>query len=320
MLSNSSLKDIQVRYPRDAYGQIYADSALCVQALYQRGLTNEAVRLANEDIIHGEKMWSNAEDFIDYVDSAGEPEADGSTKPNATRLAQIVATLGYKEIPIEQLRVAVRRLIAAECCAFLEGADPESERWAPFRAWEAYLGPNDTVVTFNYDRVIELLGEAHNRLQAKLGLPRGATFKVIRPGSEFEDMGEARAAGLCPVLKLHGSVDWQLQHDSRERIRITNNRRFALACGAKEIAIATPGPSKARTAALYDGIWELSSNAMRDADVIVFVGYRFPETDAQARAALLNPLGESAKTLATTTSPSTLCSDLWGHTWSDLRR
>jgi len=60
------------------------------------------------------------------------------------------------------------------------------------------------------------------------------------------------------------------------------------AVGAGQLAIATPGPTKARMIAETSGplrpIWDLAERAMAAAEAIVFVGYRIPPTDAATRA------------------------------------
>jgi hypothetical protein len=71
-------------------------------------------------------------------------------------------------------------------------------------------------------------------------------------------------------------------------------RLFALECEEGELAIATPGPSKKREAdECFRELWKLAREALAEADAIVFVGYRFPETDADAREQLLTAIGKN---------------------------
>jgi hypothetical protein len=61
-----------------------------------------------------------------------------------------------------------------------------------------------------------------------------------------------------------------------------------------ELAIAPPGPSKATTCAqCFDPLWLKAEERLRQAHAVVFMGYRFPETDAEARTRLLTSLSEA---------------------------
>jgi hypothetical protein len=55
--------------------------------------------------------------------------------------------------------------------------------------------------------------------------------------------------------------------------------------------MAAPGRSKASmTNRLFRPLWEAAKSALVDADAIVFLGYSFPPTDAQARQELLEAI------------------------------
>jgi hypothetical protein len=75
------------------------------------------------------------------------------------------------------------------------------------------------------------------------------------------------------------------------------DEHFALTCDDDELAIATPGPSKQREGTRgFGDLWRLVTGALTGADAIVFVGYRFPETDADARSELLGAIGNNPGT------------------------
>jgi hypothetical protein len=187
--------------------------------------------------------------------------------------------------------VHARHLIAAECCAFLEKVDPQREQWDPFRSWESELGPTDTIITFNYDRVLETLAEAHNRRAQQLRFPM-SQLKTIRPGRVEEDMRDS--VGCCPVMKLHGSVDWRLVSKDPAAIEIMDGKpTFAIDCKPEDLAIATPGPSKKDLTVAFADLWRQARKALSEASVIVFVGFRFPPTDSDARRELLGAIREN---------------------------
>ena len=296
LLSYPSASDIRIRYGKADFPQLHDDAAFFVRGLYQRGTTNDVAQLPNGDTIEGERMWSNAEEFLDYIDTAADARPDEAPNYLAARLNEIMTgqywSVKQPATP-KELRAAARRLIAAECCAFLEGVNPLREQWEPFREWERKLGANDTVITFNYDLVVEMLIEVHDAYPTGFGPKPGSPVKVIRPGQK-DDMRDARSTGRCPLLKLHGSVDWRVIGKITPRVEVMSDRPpFALRCAASELAIATPGPSKSEAATSFQDLWIYAHEALTQADVVVFVGYRFPETDAYARAQLLGAIREN---------------------------
>jgi hypothetical protein len=138
-------------------------------------------------------------------------------------------------------------------------------------------GGTDTVVTFNYDRVLDVLGEY---LIEHFGTTR---FAVKLPDANPGDAG-----GIARVLKLHGSVDW---------LR-TNPKQFSAAdrdCAVKStnienLAIATPGASKRSLVDELAPLWDAAHDAIVNATRIVIIGYRLPETDAYARKQILSAI------------------------------
>ena len=143
----------------------------------------------------------------------------------------------------------------------------------PYRSWAKELSPLDALVTFNYDRVLERLD-----------------LYVIDPASPVEHASKAN------VFKLHGSVDWQVKPgpDSRPRQFIrTENPENALAVIGPMIGIATPGPTKKLATEWLEKIWTPALKRINKAEVIVFVGYRFPPSDAEAREKLLVAITEN---------------------------
>jgi hypothetical protein len=101
-----------------------------------------------------QRYWSDAEAFLDYVDAAAQ-----SGGPAHVFLDSVASRegFGFGGVGVEGLRDAARRLVAAACCAFLHAAITTQERWRPYQLWVKALQPSDTIVTFNYDRVLELL-------------------------------------------------------------------------------------------------------------------------------------------------------------------
>jgi len=193
--------------------------------------------------------------------------------------------------PTKELLIAAKQCLGADCTMFLRTADPAAERWSPYRAWIDWMhrmvteapacSDRHIVVTFNYDRVLELIDPDCQRI--KIPLP-----------------GDPLSGERVNVLKVHGSVDWKCTRanaDDTDRVHfrtggdITFQRarpEEALLCEGSEIAMATPGPGKREAGT--EPLWRLAEDALRFAEVVVFMGYRFPPGDADARRRVLNAL------------------------------
>ncbi len=168
-------------------------------------------------------------------------------------------------------------LVRASCSFYATQETPiESlERWAPYIRWRDRLSGSlsnigHTVITFNHDRVVERLGRP---------------FRVVLPGEGTRDEHEV------PVYKLHGSIDWWWNAD-RSRVLTERTDDHALP------AICTPGPTKhLATSGPLKPLWDQAMAALRKANVVVFIGCRFPETDAVAKEHLLAAIGAGQRPL-----------------------
>jgi hypothetical protein len=182
-----------------------------------------------------------------------------------------------------------RRALAIECSFFLRGADPTTERWLPYLSWARAMNGEDTIVSFNYDRVLELLKD-------KFAADTNHYGVIVPSVARANAVSEARQLRYAPVLKLHGSVDWVIRNGD---IMADPNPDLALTCeSGNEIVLAVPGPDKAALRTRSTGIsvlWDAAQQAVRQAGKIVFLGYRFPVTDAFARVYFLKAIRTAAK-------------------------
>lgn len=214
-------------------------------------------------------LWTNAEDFLLYLSEAETSEAKRKT------LGPFVS----RDTPITNFYKQAVRATALASSAFLgetppgeNGAILSTERWLPFRTWRDRLEPGDTVVTFNYDTVPEVLG-----LHARL------------PDAES-------TSGVPTVLKLHGSINWHA--DDNQILGPTVHQHgwnVALKSHGRP-AIGIPGSGKALLGRKLKSLWDAAKSAIENASAIVIVGYRFPETDNFAKKFLVEAIrGASGK-------------------------
>jgi len=267
LLSAESIQDVATRFSRELFfAELNGQVANKVRPFYWAGLSDDALLPVGRRA--QERLWANAEEFLDILDTAA--ENPDPANPLARRLDTFGSHHGNYRGELSALRGAARRLIAAECAAFLKDAPSAGERWDPYWRWQSDLvGKSDTILTFNYDPLLETLH--------------------LLPTDILEDAPIGRT-GDTSVLKLHGSIDWAATE--QQGIWRSKDPYFALdAKNEKSIVLGTPGTSKKNTIMkVLKPLWDLGEAALRAADAIVFVGYRFPETDAHARQRLLGAI------------------------------
>ncbi len=300
-------RDVEALYIRDsgvseavsqpARGTILGQSAWTVRRLfnlgtaYERGVVHPSDR-ARKEKGEGERLWVDAEEFLDTLETAAVRVLKGERSFTQSRLELLAKRFdpGVPQASAIELRNTARRLLAVECSKFLLCADVESELWEPFRRWRDVLrqpksADKHTIITFNYDRVLETLGFGD---------------WVLLPG-----LGATLADH---VLKLHGSVDWKRVGKSgapadpapadpavaEATASVTFERHedqhFAATCTDDELAIAPPGPAKALMTLEIEPLWKIAEQRLAEANAVCFIGYRFPPTDSTARRRILKAI------------------------------
>ena len=284
LFSKTSKEVILGAFSRDEYPELQTQITYAAHWLYHAGAKfPEGEIFDRADLRFGFQLWRDAEEYLDYLDAAAEL-GDGAA-PNKFLKRKIREKYESKNKPeledLMRFSAAARRLLAAECCSFLVSPLLSSERWQPYFRWARQVDQdNDTIITFNYDTLLERLGA-----DSKQG--KHIKFDVLRPGDEPEP-------GVPPVLKLHGSLNWRrIQDHNGVRFEILDDYTFALRAPDSELAIASPGPSKlARTKELLP-LWRVAEDALENATAIIFVGYRFPPTDSESRRRLLDAIARN---------------------------
>jgi len=294
------LKDLLSPAARMAIASRYSDliepaDADQVFMLYHYGTDFEDGAVDPVRMTDGVRRWRDAEHFLETLDEACENEATAAELQRLWQRFRSVCGIGsdFREAlpPPTVFRRTAKRIVAASCAGFVEGMTKNSvrvrERWLPYLNWLGRLRNHDTIISFNYDRVIELLrpevrgdgGNVHEWAAHVAGIDGSI--------SDLELASEAQSAGLPTLLKLHGSVDWVVAGDKVER-REWNR---SLLGAANEPAIATPGPLKMTMAeGFFQRLWKHAEIRLTGADQIYVLGFRFPESDAHPRERLLRAI------------------------------
>ncbi|HTF45181.1 MAG TPA: SIR2 family protein, partial [Terriglobales bacterium] len=269
LLTPRSMRELETLFPHPALPTLHA--VYEIFRSHVKGISNSP-------------YWEHAEEFLSFVDSAADPQ---SRRHKVTEdLCSQHKTQQFNGSP-QELRRRAAIAIAAECIAFLSTIDLDTESWQPYLQWGEAVSDPDAIITFNYDRVLEEMAEHPQRIcnfsQNTVQIPNRLNV----------------AAGSVPIYKLHGSVDWFLLRDP-------NGNQFTwlepdlpkqLGLGFEPL-IATPGNTKKNYCDEYlSDLWKASRDHLREADVVVFMGYRFPPSDSQAVTSVLGALKDNDKSL-----------------------
>jgi hypothetical protein len=276
------------------------DDAL-LKALYPHA-DAELIRKAQIFFRHGKLQgyWEHAEQFLDIVELASLEEPTDKASHAHTLLQTMIKGIHYPEqvesfngqrimhqpgpthvFPsLKSLATSCRKALVAECSVFLRSSQPDSERWAPYVTWAEQLSNKDAIVTFNYDLVPEILAKHTGKL------------RVMNPMTIKDELSTVDSRNVAPALKLHGSVCWS-DHDTG--FTMDNDPERALSLDDDHVVLGIPGPRK-RTmcAGKLKRLWKTARYAVKNARRIIFIGFRFPPTDTDARCDFLAAISSNS--------------------------
>jgi hypothetical protein len=232
--------------------------------------------------------WSDVESFLDTIDLARRQLREIGKNPIQVpySVSKVIAGTEIKPANmqvvlerLEQIYEDAVRLVAFQCNDFVEQGNIDSELWLPFKNWAQTL-KNDsyhTIVSFNYDCVLEKLG-------------------FIESPSPNMTSSESR------VIKLHGCIKWtRREQDNVERYEVhplaaESISGYIKGCNPSQVGIATPGITKReRVIGPLLNLWKIAKEEISRANSIVFVGYRFPPTDSQSLIEIFNAIKENSQ-------------------------
>jgi len=224
------------------------------------------------------QLWSDAEEFLDFVDTAAQG-ASGLAK----LLMNVVDQTGPRHAGgLPGIRRAAVQSVAGDC-SFDQFTDVALEGWEPYRDWAKTLTEHDSLITFNYDTVVERLGDYLREKGGSIGLsPQSLVVPWDKP--DF-------TSRVTRLYKLHGSVSWTYNPNEPDEPGYKSVAKWWEEEAPSLPLIGTPGPSKQQFKdAHFKQLWDLAMAKIEAADVIVFVGYRFPPSDSQARKEILGAI------------------------------
>jgi SIR2-like protein len=258
-------------------------------------------------------LWKNAEQYLAFVDDAYR----GASTAKHQRIGKLIvdatngkesldaATSGrhrefqeYRGKVIAGFDRIVKRGLASEVSRFLIQNPPSSEPWLPYRKWVESLRVGfDTVVTLNYDQVIERASKAAAAETKAKAIAREEAPPPHGADAEsklwFGAPGEHKPpSNTVPILKLHGSVGWRLKRPESGKGYIVDTSPEAadpLKSPTEDIAIAAPGGTKSDFVSdHFESLWTIAERALSQAAMLFVIGYSFPDTDPNAQYRLLD--------------------------------
>jgi len=222
------------------------------------------------------RPWSDAEEFLEILDRAvAAGDENAADRRIALGLLRERNPNADTETLARRMAKTARQYLVAALHAFApEGDVARQERWSPYARWAKKLDANDVVLSFNYDRVVE----------------RASKEQIVpaRPRQQGEKIYDLFEPGCPWFIKLHGSVDWRLEPGGS----VTQGcDPIDILTSDVEPAIASPGPMKSRmTSDVFSSFWKIAEETLRHVRRIIFVGYRMPATDNEAKRRILDAI------------------------------
>lgn len=189
------------------------------------------------------------------------------------------------------LEELVRRVLIHTTCELDKGsARPRKSKI--HSAILNFLKAKDTLITFNYDTVIEESMPHGNALWTPKGGYGVGISGITHEWTKkwFADRGLDRTQdSQIKLFKLHGSINWILYKTSKIRLKhrpyVVRSRNGQPVFD--EAAIVPPGWHKRVDRSPYSQLWHDARLKLEGCQTLVIIGYSLPETDLIARALFL---------------------------------
>ncbi len=255
---------------------------------------------------------TDAEEFLERLEqlAAFENHYLGDGEPDATEAQKVAHSSLWLRVSGGAVGSVKRRGDPNGCDAYAKAArvyvaaavngyipDPatikSSERWQPYRKWAKSLANTDrrsiehSIVTFNYDTVVEEAFFAHQSDEVK----QGCRMSDFAGGLSLT----ANDHHKTELIKTHGSVTFALENDVRSWVstKDVDVRKWKKYLRTpSQLLLHSPGTTK-RSGSLRQA-WENARARLEQASDIIFVGYRFPPSDSRACIDLLDSIGNNS--------------------------
>lgn len=189
-----------------------------------------------------------------------------------------------RRIDLEEL---IRRVYIHTTCERERGPfKPQKSRF--HRGILSRIKTNDTIITFNYDLLIEEsmgLNQLWNPIYGYGVKVQGKTHDWCRKWLETRRFDKVKKAKIL-LLKLHGSLNWNLYNNKNIRLKPhpyvvrTKNKKPTF----DKVSILPPGWNKQINKKPYKSFWKFARLKLEKCKTIIILGYSLPETDLLAQS------------------------------------
>lgn len=259
-----------------------------VQSAKHQGNINDVLR--DVQALYGSNYSVTLEQYVTQLESMLEI-ADLAT----------VKSIAFPKARLERMR---QRLLVALSAVLEESADVAKSTsvarlhpCAHHRALVGVLQPRDTIISFNYDCVIDhaLRSHADGKWSAKYGYCFPNPGRVTRHNAwDSTDAPDGMNQSIN-LLKLHGSLNWRpLPLGDADEIRL--RERPYKQGGDKEYELVPPENRKhISERRVLKALWGAAERAIRSSRQLVFVGFSFTPTDLHVDSLFRMALGKNTR-------------------------
>lgn len=191
----------------------------------------------------------------------------------------------WRTAELEPMRSRLMQAIGAVLEESLQdgtaGNARKSETCEHHRSLVNSLKPADTILSFNYDCLIDqaLKDAGAGKWNARYGygFDLGSRGSRLEGDQEWQPVPPSPKDGTIHLYKLHGSLHFQISEEPPGIV--LKARPYTKQHGALKFTIIPPESNKAYDQGSFSRLWKLASTAIHKAERLIFIGYSLPPTD-----------------------------------------
>ena len=195
---------------------------------------------------------------------------------------------GWRKRDLEVMRTRLKQAIAAVLEESLTAGGRDHRECEHHKALVTRLAKKDTVVSFNYDCLIDAMLQQHGKgkWNARYGyglpMPKGKGSHITGEQRWTPENAEAPSrSSTARLLKLHGSIHFHAESQDRFTLK---ERPYTRQNGNLRFEIIPPEWNKHFDEGVFQKLWCLARDNIHKASTIVVIGYSFPLTDLHTSA------------------------------------
>ena len=212
-----------------------------------------------------------------------------------------LAPAGDRSLSVGEIRKKRDRLMTVLAAVLEESTDVSkkgSDVCKHHGALIAELKARDTIISFNYDCVIDhaLRREGEEKWSSRYGYSLPKPNRIL--GTEHWDAASPPSGSnkTINLLKLHGSLNWPNWSEDTALNDLRLKQRLYKQQGTPRFKIIPPEFVKnIRKDNNFEALWRNAERAIRHAEVLAFVGFSFVPTDLHVDALFRIALSGNSK-------------------------